>query len=134
MHSRAGSLEALVEQARWRNIALSGGILLLILATVGSLVRFSRKAQQMADLQMNFVAGVSHELRTPLTIIRTAAFNLRTHFSDRPAHVERYGRLIESESAIENRLLRRFKGECGVRGRNANVNSRLFRHRTLHRD
>ncbi len=99
VHSRAGSLEALVEQARWRNIALSGSILLLILATVWSLVRFSRKAQQMADLQMNFVAGVSHELRTPLTIIRTAAFNLRTHFSNRPQHVERYGRLIESESA-----------------------------------
>ena len=88
---RSGSLEKLVEQARRRNLALSAGLLLLIVATVATLVRFSRQAQRLAELQINFVAGVSHELRTPLTVIRTAAYNLRGRMAERPEHVERYG-------------------------------------------
>ena len=95
---QAGSLETIVARARWRNLAISAGILLLIMATVAALVRFSRQAQQLADLQMNFVAGVSHELRTPLTVIRTAAFNLRGKIASRPEQVERYGKLIQEES------------------------------------
>lgn len=95
---QAGSLETIVERARWRNLAVSGSILLLMLATVATLVRFSRRADQLAALQMNFVAGVSHELRTPLTVIRTAAYNLRGKVSENPAQVERYGALIQDES------------------------------------
>jgi signal transduction histidine kinase len=95
---RAGSLEALVEQTRRRNLAISAGILLLILAAVAALARFTRRAQQLAQLQMDFVAGVSHELRTPLTVIRTAAFNLRGKLATRPDQVERYGALIQAES------------------------------------
>jgi signal transduction histidine kinase len=95
---RAGSLEALVARTRWRNLGVSGAILLLILATVAALVRFSRQAQRLAELQMNFVAGVSHELRTPLTVIRTAAYNLRGRIANRPEQVERYGTLIQGEA------------------------------------
>ena len=95
---QAGSFEAIVSRARWRNLALSGGILLLILASTAALVRFSRQAQQLAEIQMNFVTGVSHELRTPLTVIRTAAFNLRGKLAGRPDQVERYGTLIQEES------------------------------------
>jgi signal transduction histidine kinase len=95
---KAGSLEALVERARVRNLAISGGLLLLIVATVAMLVRFSRQAQRLAELQMSFVAGVSHELRTPLTVIRTAAFNLRGKLAQQPGQVERYGTLIQDES------------------------------------
>jgi len=98
VHHHAGSLEAIVAQARRRNIALSGGILLLILAAVVLLMRLSRQQQQVAEIQMNFVAGVSHELRTPLTVIRTAAYNLRGKLAQSPDHVERYGKLIQDES------------------------------------
>ena len=98
VHHHAGSLEAIVVQARRRNLALSAGLLLLILATIASLVRFSRRAQGVAELQMNFVAGVSHELRTPLTVIRTAAYNLRGDLANQPGQVARYGKLIQSES------------------------------------
>ena len=77
---------------------MSGGLLLLILATVSMLVRLSRRTQQMAEQQINFVAGVSHELRTPLTVIRTAAYNLRGRLAERPEQVERYGELIGRES------------------------------------
>ena len=95
---QSGSLDAVVARARWQNVAISAAILLLILATVAALVRFSRRAQQLAETQMNFVANVSHELRTPLTVIRTAAFNLRNELARKPEQVERYGKLIHDES------------------------------------
>ena len=95
---RAGSLDILVASTRRRNLAISAAILLLILGTVTVLLRFSRRAQRLAELQMNFVAGVSHELRTPLTVIRTAAFNLRGKLASRPDQVEKYGELIQAES------------------------------------
>jgi signal transduction histidine kinase len=95
---RAGSLEALVARAKWRNLGASGALLLLILAAAATLMGASRQSQQLAELQLNFVAGVSHELRTPLTVIRTAAFNLQGKLGDRPEQVQKYARLIESES------------------------------------
>ena len=95
---RAGSLDAAVAQARWRNLAVTGGVLLLLIATLGALVRFTRNAQRLAHLQMEFVAGVSHELRTPLTAIYTAGYNLRGRVAHNPAQVERYGEMIQKES------------------------------------
>jgi signal transduction histidine kinase len=95
---RAGSLEALVAQTRRRNLAITGGILLLMLAAAGALIQFSRRAQRLAELQMEFVAGVSHELRTPLSVIRTAAHNLGVRVISSPNQVQRYGALIEEES------------------------------------
>jgi signal transduction histidine kinase len=95
---RTGSLEALVEQTRRRNLAVTAGILLLMLAAVAALVQFSRRAQRLAELQMEFVAGVSHELRTPLSVIRTAAHNLGVRVISNANQVQRYGSLIEEQS------------------------------------
>jgi signal transduction histidine kinase len=85
--NKAGSLESLVARTRWRNLAVSSALLLMILASVGTLMRLSRKSEQLAEQQINFVAGVSHELRTPLTVIRTAAFNLQGKLATRPESV-----------------------------------------------
>lgn len=95
---RAGSLEAAVSRVRRRNLAVTGGVFLLMLATVAALIHYTRQAQKLAALQMDFVAGVSHELRTPLTAIHTAAYNLRGKMAGNPAQVERYGALIQQES------------------------------------
>lgn len=95
---RSGSLEAVVERARVRNLAVTGSVLLLMLATIGALIRFTRQSQKLAELQMDFVAGVSHELRTPLTVIHTAAYNLRGAVAGNPEQVECYGKLIQQES------------------------------------
>jgi signal transduction histidine kinase len=95
---RAGSLEAVVSQARWRSMAVTAGVLLMLAATLAALIRYTRRAQALAELQMEFVAGVSHELRTPLTVILTAAYNLRGKLAANPAQVERYGTLIQQES------------------------------------
>jgi len=95
---RAGSLEVVVAQTRRRNLAVTAGVLLLMVASVAALIRFTRRAQKLAELQMDFVAGVSHELRTPLTVIYTAAYNLRGGLAGNPSQVERYGALIQQES------------------------------------
>src|SRR5260370_1059340 len=113
----AGSLETVVARARNTNLAISGAILLLMLLTGGALVRFSRQAQHLAQIEMDFVAGVSHELRTPLTVIRTAAFNLRGRLANNPTQVERYGNLIREESekltAIVEQVLRFASAKSG---------------------
>jgi signal transduction histidine kinase len=95
---RAGSLESAVARTRTRNLAVSSAMLFLILAAGVALVRFTRGAQKLAELQMEFVAGVSHELRTPLSVMRTAGHNLQTHVGNDPAKVHKYGALIEHES------------------------------------
>jgi signal transduction histidine kinase len=114
---RNGSLETLVASTRHRDLAISGGILLLLLATGAALAQFSRRAQQLAQVEMEFVAGVSHELRTPLTVIRTAAFNLRGKVASNPSQVERYGALIQQESerlgAIVEQVLRFASAKAG---------------------
>ncbi|HEY3441059.1 MAG TPA: HAMP domain-containing sensor histidine kinase [Paludibaculum sp.] len=103
----AGSLEAVVDRARWRNLSVTGGILLLMLATVFALIRYTQRAQKLAELQMDFVAGVSHELRTPLTVIHTAAYNLRGRMAQDPARVVKYGALIQQESERLRELVER---------------------------
>jgi signal transduction histidine kinase len=95
---RAGSLEAVVSRTRRRNLGVTAGVLLLVAATLAALLRYARRAQRLAELQMEFVAGVSHELRTPLTVIHTAAYNLQGKLAANPAQVERYGALIQRES------------------------------------
>lgn len=95
---RAGSLEAVVSRARSRNLAVVAALLALMLATVAALIRYTRQAQRLAELQMDFAAGVSHELRTPLTVINTLGYNLRGKMAHNPSQVERYGALIQRES------------------------------------
>lgn len=95
---RAGSLDAVVERTRLRNLAVTFSILLLMGAALAAILISTRRAQRLAGLQMDFVTGVSHELRTPLTVIRTAAYNLRGKLAANPALVEKYGALIQKES------------------------------------
>ena len=114
---RAGSLEAVVSQTRRRYLAITAGVLLLIVATAAALIHFTRRTQKLAALQMDFVAGVSHELRTPLTVIHTAAYNLRGKMAQNPSQVERYGALIQTESArlrdLVEQILRFATAEAG---------------------
>ncbi len=95
---RAGSLEAAVSHARWRNLALSFGILMLMTVSVGLIVIAARRAQALARQQMEFVAGVSHELRTPVSVIGAAADNLAQGVVTEPGRVKQYGSTIQNEA------------------------------------
>ncbi len=95
---RAGSVAAAVETLRWRNLAVSFAILLVLGAGMVTIVRNTQRAQRLAELQMEFVAGVSHELRTPLAVISSAAENLTDGIVEEQAQVKQYGSLIRNES------------------------------------
>ena len=88
----SGSLDTAVATIRRRNLAISSGILLLLTFAVVMLTATSRRAEKLAQQQMEFVAGVSHELRTPVAVVRSAAENLSSGVvtGDR---VKRYGQM-----------------------------------------
>jgi signal transduction histidine kinase len=87
----------MVAKNRRRNLAVSFGILLILSLGMGMIVVSSRRAQRLAKLQMDFVAGVSHELRTPLAVICSAAENLADGVVDSERQVKEYGGLIRDE-------------------------------------
>ena len=95
---RSGSVEDAVAAGRRRNLAVSFGILLVLGMSMAMLVLWTGRAQRLARLQVEFVAGVSHELRTPLAVISSAADNLAAGVVDAKPHVRQYGTLIGSEA------------------------------------
>jgi len=95
---RQGSLEAVVSGTRRRNLAISFGIMVLLGSSMALIVAYAQRAQRLAQLQMEFVAGVSHELRTPLAVICSAGDNLAAGVvADSRAQVQEYGKLIRDE-------------------------------------
>jgi signal transduction histidine kinase len=95
---RDGSLQAAVDNLRRRNLLLSSGILALMGVAVGLIAVTSRRAQRLAEQQVEFVAGVSHELRTPVSAIHLAAQNLADGMVADPSRIRRYGATIQAES------------------------------------
>jgi signal transduction histidine kinase len=96
--NEAGSLEAAVEQARRRNLAVSFGVLLVLGAAALTLMVSGNRARSLGKLQMEFAAGVSHELRTPLTVIQSAAHNLRSGVVRDRESVEQYAQIVQKEA------------------------------------
>jgi signal transduction histidine kinase len=93
----SGSLERAVNQARLRNLAISSGVLALLGVSVAFLIVSTRRAQDLARQQLEFVATVSHELRTPLAVIRSAADNLADGVVNDEGRVRQYGQLVRRE-------------------------------------
>lgn len=95
---KSGSVSTAVETLRWRNLSVSFAILLILGVSMVTIVRSTQRAQRLAELQMEFVAGVSHELRTPLAVISSAAENLTDGIVEGAGQVKQYGSLIRNES------------------------------------
>lgn len=111
---RAGSLEATVQQTRRRNFGLSLLILSLMAASLVVLLISTRRAQRLARLQMEFVAGVSHELRTPLSVICSAGDNLADGVVAGEMQTRRYGALIRAEGRRLSRMVEQILGFAGI--------------------
>jgi signal transduction histidine kinase len=94
---RSGSLKEAVASLRRRNLAVSFGVLLVLAVSMAMVVIWTMRAQKLARLQMDFVAGVSHELRTPLAVIRSAAENLADGVIEAREQVKDYGGLIRGQ-------------------------------------
>lgn len=110
---QSGSLEAAVGVIRRRNLAISSGVMLLLTFAVVMLTATTRRAEKLAQQQMEFVAGVSHELRTPVAVIRSAAENLASGVvsGDR---VKRYGQMLEGESRRLGDMVERVLQYAGI--------------------
>jgi signal transduction histidine kinase len=122
---RAGSLEAAVGVARWRNLTLNFGILLLMSVSVGLIVVAARRAQALARQQMEFVAGVSHELRTPVSVIGAAADNLAQGVVTEAARVKQYGTTIQTEARRLGDTVARVLQFAGIQAGRSSVHRAL---------
>jgi signal transduction histidine kinase len=65
----------------------------------------SRRAERLAKLQMEFVAGVSHELCTPLAVINSAAENIVDGVVEGAEQVQEYGTIIREQGRRLERLV-----------------------------
>ena len=98
LQNRKGLLDAAVTKV-WRSHLLTSGVVLLMLATsIVLVVVTSRRAEALANLQMDFVTSVSHELRTPLTAILSAGQNITDGFA---TDLKVYGWLITTQARRE---------------------------------
>ncbi len=95
---RNGSLASQARRLRWRNLGISFAAFLLLGLSMAMLALTTRRAQQLADKEINFVAAVSHELRTPLAVISSAADNLADGVVRGEEQLMRYGATIQEQS------------------------------------
>jgi signal transduction histidine kinase len=96
--NKAGSIEALVENARLHILMFSFIMLVLLAGSSVMLMLATVRARRLAQQQMEFVAGVSHELRTPLTVIQSTSYNLSQGTIRDPNRVQQYGDVIQREA------------------------------------
>ncbi|MEK6283730.1 MAG: HAMP domain-containing sensor histidine kinase [Acidobacteriota bacterium] len=96
--NKAGSVEALVENARLHILLFSFIMLVLLAGSSVMLILATVRARRLAQQQMEFVAGVSHELRTPLTVIQSTSYNLSQGTIQDPSRVQQYGDVIQREA------------------------------------
>ena len=101
----AGSVDVGVAQWRRRNLAISFGLLAILAGAMALLFSVARRAERLAKLQMEFVAGVSHELCTPLAVINSAAENIVDGVVEGAAQVQEYGTIIQEQGRRLERLV-----------------------------
>lgn len=97
INHNAGSLTAAVAQIRHRNMAVSFGILALLGASIIMIIIIARRTQNLAQRQIEFVAGVSHEFRTPLSVIHAISENLADGLISDKLQVEQCGIVIRND-------------------------------------
>ena len=114
-----GGVEAAVAIARFRNLAVSFGIVLILGAAVLFLVALLRRAERLRRQQIEFVAAISHELNTPVAALRSAGENLRDGIIADHDKVTRYGESIVRESTRLGELVGQVLELAGMQSKRA---------------
>jgi len=91
---RKGSVEAAVGALYHRNLTIDFGVLLVLAAMIATIAISAKRAERLAELQLDFVAGVSHELRTPLAGIVSSAQNIADGIITGKERAQQYGEAI----------------------------------------
>jgi signal transduction histidine kinase len=95
---RMGPLQAIAASI-WRRNLMAGGVVLLLLTIGMTLILFtSRRAQKLAQLQLDFVASVSHELLTPLAAIYCTGQNVTDGLLRTESDLMAHGSIITSQA------------------------------------
>jgi signal transduction histidine kinase len=101
----SGSLEAAVTQWRKQNLVISLGLLAILAACIMLVFSVARRAEHLAEFQMDFVAGFSHELCTPLAVVNSAVENLADGVVDDLDQARDYVGILRDQGARLERLL-----------------------------
>jgi signal transduction histidine kinase len=112
---RYGSLEKYIANTRRNNLAVSFGILGLLAVSLVLIFVSARRAQILAQRQMDFVSSVSHEFRTPLAVIYSAGENLADGITQEKTQVSRYGNLIKNEGRKLSQMVEQILEFAGAR-------------------
>ncbi len=115
---RDGSLEAAVNNNRIRNLCISFGVLLLLGVSMIFVLISANRAQQLAQQQLEFVAGVSHELRTPLSVLKSVGENLADGIIQGETRVQQYGGLIKNEVVRLSEMVEKALAYAGIQSGN----------------
>lgn len=111
----ADALQQVVSQTRTKNLAVSISILGLLGASMILVFISSARNRELADRQLEFVAGISHELLTPLAGVRGAGQNLAAGVVKDLDRVAQYGQVIEKESDRLTQMIRQVLAYAGMR-------------------
>jgi signal transduction histidine kinase len=104
--SRKGEpLAAVFRREQQRELLLSLGVELLLVAAMVFLAAGARRMQRLAEQKMRFVAGVSHELRTPVASIGLLARNQADGLVTDAGKIRQYGELIHQQSSRLSELI-----------------------------
>ena len=108
------SLAQSFERRRWRDLALSLTVELLLAAAIAFVLLGARRAQRLADQKMRFVAGVSHELRTPVSAISMLSRNQADGLVTGTDKVKQYGELIHEQCRRLNEMVEQTLQLAGI--------------------
>ena len=111
---QAGSIDAVVQATRRRNLAIGLTILGLLAANTLLLLVSTQRARTLARRQMEFVAGVSHELYTPLAVIQSASFNLSKGLIQEEPRVRQYGAEIQQQGRRLQEMVQQILGFASI--------------------
>jgi signal transduction histidine kinase len=92
-----GTLAGTVRTRQVLSLAVSLGLVGMLLASVGGLTRLYRRSTRLRASEQEFVASVSHELRTPIAVIQATSQNLRSGVVSDPARLPRYAEVIHGQ-------------------------------------
>ncbi|HUS68588.1 MAG TPA: HAMP domain-containing sensor histidine kinase [Kofleriaceae bacterium] len=97
--SRPDPVAEVVRQRGRRHLALTGGLVVVLVLGLVATIRGAARERELARLKSDFVSTVSHELKTPLTSIRMFAEMLQAGVAGEDREREkRYHEIIVKES------------------------------------